>query len=278
MWIQGSCQPGFQGKHHDKAVKFDFMDENTTRAQLKEHIATRLVGTSGGLITFPTIMLPLDRYSAAASACRIQSGKRIKAAPTAEVVRIILGGLGFCAERTRKDAGGYVKLFRELLKPAPWVETEPNDLEDDISLDRSEELTPLYLRKDTESSLIEQYKQAYFESLQGKMPLGDESVTSETETTTFEWVLDDFVHRVRLARAMGPATVEKVCEAIFDYDEFSWAPGTPDLFVWDPDRHPVEWFFAEVKGPKDHLQASQVAWLRCHWNDIEGRFVVIALG
>jgi hypothetical protein len=100
------------------------------------------------------------------------------------------------------------------------------------------------------------------------------------DSVTFQWRLDDFVEKLRLARALGPDKVPKLAGAVFGYGggEFSAAAGVPDLFVWDTDRQPAEWFFAEVKGPRDHLQESQTTWLRNYWDDIEGRFAVISIG
>jgi len=97
---------------------------------------------------------------------------------------------------------------------------------------------------------------------------------------TLQWRLDEFIAHLRLARLLGSERVERLAHAVFGYDgdEFSPAPGLPDLFVWDADHTPGEWFFAEVKGPGDHLQESQTTWLRNHWDDIEGHFAVITVG
>jgi hypothetical protein len=63
----------------------------------------------------------------------------------------------------------------------------------------------------------------------------------------------------------------------FDFDEFTLMAGTPDLLIWTPHPEEPHWFFAEVKAPGDHLQPSQVAWLRANWTALEGHFALIQL-
>jgi len=110
---------------------------------LRTHLATRSLGAFElGVITFPTVMLSRDRYLNARTACRSMLGKSAKEAPSAEVVKQILCGIGLRAERTRRDTEGVVGLFRYLLSPAPWAEVEIEDVVEDLSPERAEELTP----------------------------------------------------------------------------------------------------------------------------------------
>lgn len=250
---------------------------------LRTHLATRSLGASEcGVITFPTVLLPRDRYLDVKDACRTTRGKRTKNAPTAEVVRQILCGLGLHAERTRRDTEGTVGLFRNLVSPPPWEEVQIGDTVDGLTPERAEQLTPLYRLKGDETVLVEHYRQALLERnrqaefLEWPFP----QLIRTVEPIMLQFRVDEFITQLRLARLLGPERVECLAEAIFGYegDECSAAPGVPDLFVWDCEHDPAEWFFAEVKGPKDHLQETQANWLRNHWQDIEGRFAVISVG
>ena len=79
--------------------------------------------------------------------------------------------------------------------------------------------------------------------------------------------------------------IEHLYDAVFDvdpddgfvYDE-EVKPGAPDLFIWHPDPSLRLWFFAEVKGPTDHLRRTQFHWLHRHWDDIQGRAMLLIVG
>jgi hypothetical protein len=69
---------------------------------------------------------------------------------------------------------------------------------------------------------------------------------------------------------------EALCECVYEYEVYVRATGAPDLFLWHPNPDHGLWLFAEVKGPKDHLRESQCDWFRSHWEQIEGRAVMLS--
>jgi len=89
------------------------------------------------------------------------------------------------------------------------------------------------------------------------------------------FAIELFEEMVDLARCLGTTDFESLYEAVFDFDEFTPASGAPDLFVWAPEVG--TWFFAEVKGPHDHLRKSQADWVRANWDNIKGRFVLLVV-
>jgi hypothetical protein len=238
------------------------------------------VGLSrNNVITFPIVLLPRDRFLLAKTASRehYQVRQTAKVAPSAELIRDVLWQLGMRSERVRMDGEGMLALFRRMMHPAPWVTVQPDDCDGQLSDERSKELTPLYLLNGSEDSLIRQFedfhreRQLQLQFLHDPVP----EILAQVERIS-PMVLEAFISELRLARALGPETFEKLCDLIFNLaDEFRASPGVPDLFIWDSDQHPLEWFFAEVKGPGDSLRGSQAAWLRDAWRSIEGHFALI---
>ena len=85
----------------------------------------------------------------------------------------------------------------------------------------------------------------------------------------------DFERLLDFADTLGPSSIEAISDAIFEYDEFPPYTGCPDLLVWTKKTERPFWFFAEVKSLNDHLQQTQIDWLRRNWELIQGRFVIV---
>jgi hypothetical protein len=149
-------------------------------------------------------MIPLNHFLNVKQACRT-TGKRTKDTPTAEVVRQILCGLGLNAERTRRDTDGTVGLFRDLLSPPPWEEVQIDDVLGALSPERAEELTPLYRIRESESVLVEHYRQVQLARSRTaqflKIPLPE--VIDTVEPLTLQWRLERFV--TQLSNTASPS-------------------------------------------------------------------------
>src|SRR5437667_11925868 len=90
-----------------------------------------------------------------------------------------------------------------------------------------------------------------------------------------------FRRLVAFAKFFGVETFNAVWQAVFDFDEFTPAPGAPDLLVWLLPKaagEPGLWFFSEVKGPRDSLRNSQKEWLYQHWEVVSGHYLLTILG
>lgn len=109
----------------------------------------------------------------------------------------------------------------------------------------------------------------------------ERSATSETfginvPRTIVDLSLELLEGKLQLAQCIGTEQFEKVYRAVFDSSEITHvAGGAPDLFVWD--THANMWFFAEVKGPHDHVRHSQAKWVRTNWERIDGRFLLLVV-
>ncbi|GAC1310395.1 MAG: hypothetical protein NVSMB27_47340 [Ktedonobacteraceae bacterium] len=208
---------------------------------------------------------------------------------------------------------GYPGLFRKLFDPPPWVEgITMDEFFDELSEERERELRSLYvhcLECCDEEKLLETYREyrvrqreqfpllsPSFETdrlfLQGwnerRGDLGesdrlslqralDDSDKGLLSTESNE--LDDLRSKMKLACLLGSETIESLHEAILrfenDFDEYSVVEGAPDLFLWHPNPAYNLWFFAEVKGPGDHLRESQSGWIRGYWEHIRGRVMIL---
>jgi hypothetical protein len=190
----------------------------------------------------------------------------------ADIAMAYLARYGFKSDRTRMNLDGYPGLFRKLNEPPPWVEETPLDVDDPISTAREKERRPLYLHANEAPVLgllvhFREHLKAQ-DSVVRKLGAG---LPAEYE----QWALEDFQEKLLLARCLGTEGFERLYEAVFDFDEFTPAAGAPDLFVWDSEAG--IWFFAEVKGPHDHVRRSQADWVRAHWDNIKGRFVLLVV-
>lgn len=83
--------------------------------------------------------------------------------------------------------------------------------------------------------------------------------------------------RRALADALGSDGLDTLADAIFDYDEFSVAPGVPDIMVWLHTPAISCWFLSEVKAPGDSLLPSQTEWLARHWKFLRGHYLLTLL-
>jgi len=89
---------------------------------------------------------------------------------------------------------------------------------------------------------------------------------------------ESFLELVALAKALGVDSFNSVFDAVFDFDEFSVAPGAPDLLVWLHKPSTSFWFFSEVKAPGDSLRITQKEWLWQHWNVVRGHYLLTIIG
>ena len=94
----------------------------------------------------------------------------------------------------------------------------------------------------------------------------------------------DLYRKINLVQILGVNTIENLYDAIFYVDpidgsiyDYGAKPGAPDLFIWHPDPAYMCWFFAEVKGPRDHLRESQYQWIQKHWDCVQGRVILLTV-
>ena len=247
------------------------MAEPSAKQILEVVAATRPQGATPPVVAFPTLLVPH---------ARIAQYKHEKL-PLAQYVLYWLIAKGLRAERTRMNSYGYVGIFRDLISRPPWVEVEPEDFEGKLTAERAAELSPLYEYVARGLDVTAQFKSYRAEKRSALLKyLGAAQWLPEWLERSLEESFDELTN---LARILGPKTTEQLCEAVFEYDpeygleEFTTAVGAPDLFVWTPPSLPPFWFFAEVKGPQDHLRASQAAWLANHWQKVQGHFLIISV-
>jgi hypothetical protein len=172
------------------------------------------------------------------------------------------------------DLHGYPGLFRELVHPPPWMEITQEDVDDTAPPERDRELRPLYLHANEGSArdLIRRFREHLHDKAVTRKWLG----LRRRNHLVDSFAVEQFRDLVALARCLGKTNFESLYKAVFDFDEMSPAAGAPDLFVWDPAKI-GHWFFAEVKGPHDHLRRSQAEWVRTSWEQIKGRFVLLVV-
>ncbi len=182
---------------------------------------------------------------------------------------------GFESDRTRMNLNGYPGMLRDLNSPPPWVEVEPDDVDEPLSKQRLHELRPLirWANETSEDNLILAWNAMRQE--QGRaasIVLGQScSITNST------YGEEAFRQLLTLAKSVGSETFGAIFNAVFDFDEFTPAAGAPDLLVWLPRSEPALWFFSEVKGPGDSLRDSQKQWLHQHWNTVRGHYLLTIL-
>jgi VRR-NUC domain len=103
------------------------------------------------------------------------------------------------------------------------------------------------------------------------------SISPDARSAIKEFQLNSFRELVVLAKTLGVETFKNVLEAVFPFDEFTVATGTPDLLIWWPQIDGQSWFFCEVKAPGDYLSAAQKQWLRQHWKLVRGHYLITVL-
>lgn len=195
--------------------------------------------------------------------------------PSAEVALAYYAMQGFESDRTRMNLNGYPGMLRDLNSPPPWVEVEPDDVDEPLSKQRLHELRPLirWANETSEDNLILAWNAMRQE--QGRaasIVLGQScSITNST------YGEEAFRQLLTLAKSVGSETFGAIFNAVFDFDEFTPAAGAPDLLVWLPRSEPALWFFSEVKGPGDSLRDSQKQWLHQHWNTVRGHYLLTIL-
>lgn len=223
----------------------------------------------GDTIVFPTVVMRSPAFG------RTQ----VKGNARADIAIAALRASGFACDRTRMDQFGYPGVLRDLSSPAPWFRVEIEDCEDKISDERQAQLRPMYLRanEQTAEELLAEFRamQRDSESWQKEYVARKLKGLSDFIDFANDCARDGFEETLSLARSIGTSEFGAVCEAVFPVDDQDVAIGAPDLLVWNSES--AIWFFAEVKGPRDHLRESQVMWLRENWERIGGRFVLLIL-
>jgi hypothetical protein len=166
---------------------------------------------------------------------------------------------------------GYPGLLRELSSPPPWTQVKQEDIDDDISKDRAYELRPfvVHAQEQSEECLVARYraKQQHVAAL----------LNLPTYSDVAEAIMDSFRVLIGLAKVLGVELFDAIYDAVFKFDEFTLAPGTPDLLVWLPRQERSCWFFSEVKAPGDSLRNSQKEWLHKHWDLVCGHYLITIL-
>lgn len=182
--------------------------------------------------------------------------------------------IGLRCDRTRQDLYGYPGLFRDLRAPPPWIEVTLEDTEGPVSVKREAELQLLYIQANQTDPqrLVDEYREHLTHQRETLEKLGVALTPPEITSS----LVDRFQQKLELALCLGVEQFEAVFDSVIEpFDEFVVATGAPDLFVWsEPERL---WFFAEVKGPRDTLRRSQLAWIRVHWETIRGKYVLVLL-
>jgi hypothetical protein len=182
---------------------------------------------------------------------------------------------GFLGDRTRMNLYGYPGLLRDLSYPPPWIEVEPEDMEDDISEDRANELRSLVVQVQDHD---EEWLMACYRSEQQRKSFELESSIGLPTSSLVTRAGEDSLRRlITLGKVLGVDLFEAICEAVFEFDEFTVSAGAPDLFVWLSRHEPSCWFFSEVKAPGDSLRTSQKEWLHQHWDLVRGHYLITVL-
>lgn len=185
--------------------------------------------------------------------------------------------IGLYGDRTRMNLWGYPGLLRDLSAPPPWVEVKPEDVDGDISHERALELRSLimYAQEHSEEELVARYQASVEHKASVLQPfLG---ISPDANSIIIDFEADSFRQVISLAKSLGVETFEAIYEAVFDFDEFSVASGTPDIFLWLSGQGQSLWFFSEVKAPGDSLRNSQKAWLHEHWKLVCGHYALTIL-
>jgi hypothetical protein len=182
---------------------------------------------------------------------------------------------GFEADRTRMNLFGYPGMLRDLGSPRPWVEVEPEDMDEDISTERLQELRPLieHAQETSEDALVGEWMANRDHRNRARHIMDIETAPSVVTAEGAE----SFRRLVALGKVLGAETFKAIWQAVFDFDEFTPASGAPDLLVWLPKGDPALWFFSEVKGPGDSLRSSQTAWLHQHGELVRGHYLLTIL-
>ena len=182
----------------------------------------------------------------------------------------------FEGDRVRKNPHGYPGLFRELCEPPPWVEVTIDDVEGQLTEARARELRPLYVYFLEQGEKLLGTYQEYLALQREQFTVLPQLLGSEGLLQLDSNKLCDLERKIKLACLLGSEGIESLYEAILpDFDEYSVVEGAPDLFLWHPDPAYNLWFFAEVKGPGDHLRESQAGWIQGFWEHVRRRVVIL---
>lgn len=182
---------------------------------------------------------------------------------------------GFSGDRTRMNLLGYPGLLRDLSSPPPWITVEPEDCDGDVSEDRASELRPLV--EHAQESTVDALVSCYGSELESEAFWMKHNFGRAMSAEAIKSRLDSFRERIVLAKVLGSDAYYAIFDAVFSFDEFTIAEGTPDLLVWLPEPDRSCWFFSEVKAPGDSLRSSQKGWLHHHWELVCGHYVITML-
>ena len=228
-------------------------------------LSTRTV--AGAAKFFPTVLL--ERPNG------IKSWSSLGTGTSADWALAYYTYQGFMGERTRMNLFGYPGLLRDLSSPPPWVEVEPEDVDGDVEKERAAELRPLV--EHAVEYTVDALVSAYRSELDSKAFWMKHNFGQASSPDVLKSSLDSFRELVAFAKVLGLDAYYAIFEAVFSFDEFTIAEGTPDLLIWLPHSDSPCWFFSEVKAPGDSLRQSQKAWLRQHWDLVRGHYLITML-
>lgn len=213
----------------------------------------------------------------------------------------------FEGDRAKMNLHGYRGLLYELREIPPWVEDITMDeFFGEASEEGEREFRPLYTYcLELGEKMLETYKE-YLVRRRERSPflsrrfererlglkgLNEREDLDESERLDLQGLLDasdkgllvadkaaldDLERKIKLACLLGSEAIESLYEAITSYyDEYRVVGGAPDLFLWHPNPAYNLWFFAEVKGPRDHLRESQLGWMRGFCEHFLGRVMIL---
>lgn len=206
---------------------------------------------------------------------------------SADIALGFLSNYGVRGGRVRMNLRGYPGILRELAQPPPWIKLEPEDCLGSISEERKQELQSLvywvdryghqHLRDEHERWLDELERASIWDAV----IFEDTDFAYRAPSRRCDRLRDSrresFDDLLTLARLFGSEVFDCLFEAVFSYDEFTVAPGVPDLLIWVPHETAPLWLLAEVKAHGDYMSHEQKAWLCDHWNRIRGHYAIIAI-
>lgn len=230
-----------------------------------------------GAVSIPTLLVDLPASLTSWKGC-----------PAADWALAYFKLNGFEGDRVRMNCSGYPGLLRELDAPPPWAELEAEECIGEVSPEREIALRPLIVQAHDigVESLVHEHESWREESRRRRRFLraiyeGAETIAEIAENPAEQameaFVTEAFATLLNLAASLTGMQFEACCNAVFDFDEFSVAPGAPDLLVWLPRAEPPCWFFSEVKAPGDYMSLAQEDWLRNHWELVRGHYLLTKL-
>ena len=225
----------------------------------------------GRALIFPTVLIKTDKVAG------------INKVEAADIALAYLQMHRIFADRVRMNIYGFPGLLRDLSNPPPWIEITPEDCLYPQSPDRQADCDALIaqLKRYGTNVILDRHEEFLLEENQRRAWTVAERGLGERTPSVNRHLEDSkrqsFYEVVSLASSLELTEFDALRNSVFALDEFTVAPGVPDLMLWFENSGEWTWALAEVKAHGDYLSHRQHEWLYENWSTISGHFLLLSL-